>query len=521
MIDHVLVNKRFRTSVLDTCVYRSTFHESDHELIVSTLRFKIKAKRRHTGTSRYQTTNISTSYQAGYQSILAESFDKCDQTSSVNAQWDSFKSSIQKACKSLPPAPTSSDPDWITNEVRDLSRKKKEAWVRLKNPPPQDTTRLKTEYDHLRKLTKVAAEKARNAWWSDRAAAAECRALVAEQQGRGGSLIRDLRLLGKKFSKPASSNLVAKDGRVLQSDGDKLNRWAEHFQEVVNCQIDTDVIPFEDLPIVTPHPSSDTTLSDNDLSSPLSEEEIMTALSEVRAGKAPDPDGVSLEMVSLGGEVTIRWLKSIFDTIWVTESVPEDWQSQTLVPLHKKGSRTSCDNYRGIALLSVPGKVFAKAILNCLKPRAEQLLRESQCGFRHGRGCADQLFSLRMLMEKAREYHQPIYACFIDLKKAYDSVHRESLWRILQHSYCLPPKLLSIVRALHEDSTAAVRAYGNSQTSSLSPVAFVRAVCWQPLFSTFTLMLPYAWPWRSTVNRGVASGWPTCLMLIWLGTEGS
>ena len=46
MIDHVLVNKRFHTGVLDTCVYRSTFHESDHELVVSTLRFKIKAKRR-------------------------------------------------------------------------------------------------------------------------------------------------------------------------------------------------------------------------------------------------------------------------------------------------------------------------------------------------------------------------------------------------------------------------------------------------------------------------------------------
>ena len=121
----------------------------------------------------------------------------------------------------------------------------------MKNAPPQDITRLKAEYDHLRKLTKVAAEKARNAWWSDHAAEAEHRALVAEQQGRVGSLIRDLRLLGKKFSKPASSNLVANDGRVLQSDGDKLNRWAEHFQEVVNCQIDIDVIPIEELPIVT------------------------------------------------------------------------------------------------------------------------------------------------------------------------------------------------------------------------------------------------------------------------------
>ena len=149
---------------------------------------------------------------------------------------------------------------------------------------------------------------------------------------------------------------------------------------MVNCQIDIDVIRNEDLPIIIPHSSSDRILSGDDLSSPLSEEEIITAISELRSGKAPGPDGVSLEMLSLGGEGTSHWLKFIFDTIWATESVPEDWQSQILVPLHKKGGRTSCDNYRGIALLSVPGKVFAKAILNRLRPRAEQLLQESQCG---------------------------------------------------------------------------------------------------------------------------------------------
>ena len=64
----------------------------------------------------------------------------------------------------------------------------------------------------------------------------------AEQQGRAGSLIGDLRLL-KKFSKPASSALVAKDGITLQSDGDRLNRWAEHFEEVMNCQVDTMSFP--------------------------------------------------------------------------------------------------------------------------------------------------------------------------------------------------------------------------------------------------------------------------------------
>ena len=77
-------------------------------------------------------------------------------------------------------------------------------------------------------------------------------------------------------------------------------------------------------------------------------------------------------------------------------------------------------------------------------------------------------------MEKVHEFHQPLYACFIDLKKAYDSLHRDSLWRILKYTYHLPEKLLTIIRALHEDCTAAVRAYGKtsdmcSVTSGVRP----------------------------------------------------
>ena len=215
-------------------VYRSTLNESDHKF-VSTLCFKIKAKHKQTRSLHYQTTNLPSSYKANYQSVLAKTFDKSDQTSTLNSEWDTFKFSIQKACESLPSAPKISDPDWITNEVRNLSRKKQESWVCFKNAPSNDITRFKTEYNHLKELTKVTAEKARNSWWSDRAAEAEHWTFIAEQQGKGGSLIGDLCFLKKKLSKPASSALVAKDGITLRSDGDKLNCWAEHFEEVMNC----------------------------------------------------------------------------------------------------------------------------------------------------------------------------------------------------------------------------------------------------------------------------------------------
>ena len=55
-------------------------------------------------------------------------------------------------------------------------------------------------------------------------------------------------------------------------------------------------------------------------------------------------------------------------------------------------SRTTCDNYCGIALLSIPSKIFSRAILNRLKPCAELFHRKNQWGFCQGRGCADQFF---------------------------------------------------------------------------------------------------------------------------------
>ena len=70
------------------------------------------------------------------------------------------------------------------------------------------------------------------------------------------------------------------------------------------------------------------------------------------------------------------------------------------------------------------------------------------------------MFAIRVLAEKAREYNTPLYLCFVDLKKAYDSVSRDALWVVLRKRYRIPEKLLWILEALHRDTRGAVRAYG-------------------------------------------------------------
>ena len=102
--------------------------------------------------------------------------------------------------------------------------------------------------------------------------------------------------------------------------------------------------------------------------------------------------------------------------------MPLDWQTGVVVPLFKKGDRRVCSNYRGITLLSLPGKVYSGVLERRVHRIVEPGIQEVQCGFCPGRGTVDQLYTL----EGAWEFAQPVQMCFVDLEKAFDRVLGES-----------------------------------------------------------------------------------------------
>ena len=84
-----------------------------------------------------------------------------------------------------------------------------------------------------------------------------------------------------------------------------------------------------------------------------------------------------------------------------------------IITLYKnKGDCSDCNNYRGISLLSIVGKLFARVVLNRLQELADSVYPESQRGFRSERSTIDMIFSLRQLQEKCREQKQPLYVAF-------------------------------------------------------------------------------------------------------------
>ena len=127
-------------------------------------------------------------------------------------------------------------------------------------------------------------------------------------------------------------------------------------------------------------------------------------------------------------------LTQLFQCMWRKEVIPQDFEDASIIHLYKrKGNPQVCDNHRGISLLSIAGKILAKILLNRLNAHLDQagLLPESQCGFRKDRGTIDMIFTARQLQEKCQEQNVYLYMTFVDLTKAFDTVSRDGLWKIM------------------------------------------------------------------------------------------
>ena len=126
-------------------------------------------------------------------------------------------------------------------------------------------------------------------------------------------------------------------------------------------------------------------------------------------------------------------LHALFLRVWRSGHVPAEWRDGILISMYKgKGPKDECGSYRPISLLSVPGKVFAHLLLERLKPLLQSMQRPQQLGFTAGRFTIDAILALRLLSEIHRHFSCPLYAAYIDIKAAFDSVDRTALWRALR-----------------------------------------------------------------------------------------
>ena len=121
-----------------------------------------------------------------------------------------------------------------------------------------------------------------------------------------------------------------------------------------------------------------------------------------------------------------------------------------------------------------------------MEPVVDGILREEQAGFRSGRGCNDQIFVVRHLMQQANEMKTSLSLCFVDFQKAFDSVSRGMIKKVLRH-YGVPEWLAKLIEDLHEGTFCKVMVDGTLndafevksgviQGGILSPLLFVMVI---------------------------------------------
>ena len=253
-----------------------------------------------------------------------------------------------------------------------------------------------------------------------------------------------------------TASLKAKSGEVITDQSKQLQRWVELYS---TQNIVTDAA-LDALPVL---PAME------ELDEMPTLEELSKAIDNLACGKAPGLDSIPAEVLKHGKPSILQPLYELLCHCWEKGHIPQDITDASIVTLYKnKGDRSDCNNYRGISLLSIIGKVFARVALGRLQSLASRVYPESQCGFRARRSTVDMIFSLLQLQEKCREQQQPLFLAFVDLTKAFDLVSRSGLFQILQKIGC-PPKLIALITAFHKDMQSTVCFDG--ATSDAFPVS--------------------------------------------------
>eukprot|EP00752_Nemacystus_decipiens_P005560 g5031.t1 len=275
-------------------------------------------------------------------------------------------------------------------------------------------------------------------------------------------------------------------GVLLRNKDAILKRWRRFFDTLLNSKFSTlnpDVVEQ-----VAQRP---TTRATRRLAAVPDPEEVEAATKGLWNWKAVGPDLLAAELLKVDGDdepIVRERLCAIFVEVWNGGEMPQKWKDATIKVLYKKGDRSNCNNFRGISLLSHVGKVLAKTITNRLTAfcEANDILPEEQCGFRPGRSTVCMLFVVRRLQELGQRRRIPLYMCFIDLQKAYDSVDRELLWKVLARAG-IPAEMIAVIRKFHVGMRARVRM-DDGELSDWFPVTQgLRQGCSMspPLFNVF------------------------------------
>ena len=389
-IDHVIINRRWRSSLQDVRAYRGADVASDHTLVLAVVSLKLRrSKGRQAHQQRLDSgrPNESLTKQA-FAVEVKNRFQVLGEQQEMTI--DGFNQALREAGEKVLGFRRKKKEEWIKEDTWKKIDERRQTKEKINNTRSE---RLKEKhrsfYSELNKQVKRMARADKKDYIEKLADEAE--------EAAGKNDLKTLYKINKQLNngfKNCDVPVKNKNGMVIEKEAEKLQRWKEHFESVLNRPDPphlADIQPADtDLDICTDPPSL---------------EEVTAAIKAMKSGKAPGADGVTAEMLKADVNVTAPILTEIFRQIWEEGQIPEAWKTGLIFKLPKKGDLGDCNNWRGITRLSLTSKVFSRIVLSRQTAVLEKDLRPQQAGFRPGRSCSDHILEQRVKHTAVHQFH--------------------------------------------------------------------------------------------------------------------
>ena len=245
--------------------------------------------------------------------------------------------------------------------------------------------------------------------------------------------------------------MVVLTSQNLGTDSVDPDIWLENFKNLLGPYKDSpdELVELENF--VKLHKSETAT----ELDLPFTKLEVENAIKKLKNNKATSFDSISNEMLKSGRSVLSEPLSVFFNAILLSETFPSEWKWDILGPLHKSGPLDDPNNFRGICVASCLGKLFNTILRTRLDEFVlkHKYIHKNQGSGSAGSRTADHHMVLRFLIDKyVKNEKRNLYACFFDLRKAFDTVQRSKLFHILLTKYNIGGKFLGILQNIYTDN---------------------------------------------------------------------
>ena len=190
------------------------------------------------------------------------------------------------------------------------------------------------------------------------------------------------------------------------------------------------------------------------------------------------------DIIKATADIITPLLVALFNKILVHEFSPEDWSLGIIIPLFKSGEASDPNCYRGITINSCLSKLFMLLMNTRLQKICDdrRIIHFNQIGFTKDFRPADHVFTMKTLIDKSIHNKKPLHVCFVDFRKAYDSVWRDGLYKKLLF-YNIDKRFVRLLRNIYSTSSLAVKTQdgrsrifeskvGLKQGCNLSPLLF-------------------------------------------------